>query len=67
MLSIFLLGYILLGCRLVGQKLVDPATARLEMGHCANELSHLHASLLKQLLQRCLHHLMLLLSCGRWI
>ena len=67
MLSIFLLGYIWLGYRLVREKLVDPATARLELGHGANELGYLHASLFKQLLQRRLHHLMLLLSRGRWI
>ena len=67
MLSIFLLWYIRLGYWLVGEKLVDPATARLEVGHGANELGHLHASLLKQLLHRRLHHLMLLLGCGRWI
>ena len=67
MLSIFLLGLIRLGYRLVREKLVDPATSCLEVGHGANELGHLHASLLKQLLQRCLHHLMLLLSRGRWI
>ena len=67
LLSIFLLSYIRLGYWLVWKKLVDPATARLEVGNGANELGDLHTALLKQLLQRRLHHHMLLLSRSRWI